>query len=117
MLTECRPSNRMFCTRCVFLTLEQFLERSRTDQQRSIRPCEHAWTECFGSYLELNPMYDPHLFEECRLATLARAEQQQLNLPAKRLTILLQHPVDLLALVTLLDLLWAEFKTQAARPR
>lgn len=70
-----------------------------------------------GSHLELDPVNDPHLLEECRLAALARAEQQQLHLPAKRLPVLLQHPVDLLALVALLDLLGAEFEAQATRPR
>lgn len=116
MLIECRLSNRLFCTkrRRALPTLEQPLERSKADRSDRANTREPS---VFGSYLELDPVYDPHLFEECRLAALARAEQQQLDLPAKRLAILLQHPVDLLALVTLLDLLRAEFKTQAARPR
>lgn len=65
------------------------------------------------THLELDAVYDPHLLEEGGLAALAGPEQQELDLPAERLSVLLQHPVDLLALVALLDLLGAELEPEA----
>lgn len=65
------------------------------------------------SYLKFNPVYNSHLFEKRRLSALARPEEQQLDLPTESLSIFLQHPIDLLAFVTLLNLLGAELEPQA----
>lgn len=70
-------------------------------------------------HLKFDSMNNSHLLEEGGFAALAGPQQQQLHLTSERLTILLQHPIDLLALVSLLDLLGAEFESQATstRPR
>lgn len=70
-------------------------------------------------YLKFNSVNNSHLFEECRLSALTRPEEQQLDLSSECLTIFLQHPIDFLTFVTLLDLLGAELEPQATstRPR
>lgn len=74
---------------------------------------------CCFSHLELNAVNDPHLLEEGGLAAFSSPKQQEFDLPAKGLSVLLQHPVNLLALVPLLYLLGAELEPEApgAGPR
>ena len=71
------------------------------------------------SYLEFDSVYDSHLLEEGRLSALAGAQQQQLDLSAKGLSVLLEHAIDLLTFVALLDLVLRVLESQATstRPR
>lgn len=86
---------------------------------RQVRANTNQLGNCCGSHLEFDPVDNPHLLEEGGLATLPGPEEQQLDLPAEGLPILLQHAIYFLALVPLLDLLGAKLEPQATstRPR
>lgn len=57
-----------------------------------------------GVLVEVLPVDDPHLFEESRLAALARAEQQDLHQPLHVGFLPGETSVDLLRLSVLFDL-------------
>lgn len=68
-------------------------------------------------WLEMDVVYDTHLFQKRRFAALAGAQQQQLDLPAQQVFVFVDQFVDFFAPVPLFHLVRAELETQTTRTR